>query len=768
MIAAPVAHLATASLGFPRIGAKRELKRALEAFWSGKIDEATFERTVGEIRRARWLRQKHHGVAVVPSNDFSLYDHVLDTCCLVGAVPTRFRAGDGPVDRRTYFRMARGGDGVAALEMTKWFDTNYHYLVPELDATTRFGADASKPVAEFREALALGITTRPVLVGPLTFLRLAKRTDGGDPLALLPSLLPIYGEVLRSLADAGAIWIQLDEPCLVTDLEVTTQAAYRRAYEYLATVDPRLRLLVATYFGALGDNLATACALPVHGLHVDLVRAPEQLPAVLDALPPERLLSLGVVDGRNVWRNDLDRAIALVGLAQARERSGPLQVAASCSLLHVPVDLDEEHHLDEQIAGWLAFAVQKLAELGVIASGCERGESTIADALTTSRRVREERAQSPLAVAPTVRARSAAVAPADTHRQNVYLHRAVAQQNRLHLPPLPTTTIGSFPQTAAVREARAAHRGGTLDDDAYQDFLRHETTCCLRRQEDLGLDVLVHGEFERTDMVEYFGELLDGFVFTGNGWVQSYGSRCVKPPIIVGDVSRPRPMTVEWARFAQSQTTKPVKGMLTGPVTILQWSFVRDDLARDQVCRQIALALRDEVQDLETAGIAIIQVDEPALREGLPLRREAWATYLQWAAECFRLATVGVRDDTQIHTHMCYSEFNDIIAAIADLDADVISIETARSRMELLTAFERFHYPNEVGPGVYDIHSPAVPEVGAMVALLRRACRTLKPEQVWVNPDCGLKTRGWPEVDAALRNLVTAARTVRAELAANV
>jgi len=757
--------LATATLGFPRIGAKRELKRALEAFWSGTIDDATFERTVGEVRRARWLRQKHHGVAVVPSNDFSLYDHVLDTCCLVGAVPPRFRHVGGAVDRATYFRMARGGDGVAALEMTKWFDTNYHYLVPELDATTQFTADASKPLAEFREALALGITTRPVLVGPLTFLRLAKRTDGGDPLALLPSLVPVYGEVLRALADAGATWIQLDEPCLATDLDAATRSAYQRTYQYLASLDPRLRLMVATYFGALGDNLATACALPVHGLHVDLVRAPEQLSVVLDALPKDRLLSLGVLDGRNIWSTDLDHALALVRSARARGRSGPLQVAASCSLLHVPVDLEEEHNLDAQVAGWLAFAVQKLDEMAAIATGAERGDVAIADALGVSRRIREERARSPLAVAPLVRARTATVTSAETQRHRPYGDRAVAQQNRLRLPPLPTTTIGSFPQTAAVREARAAHRSGKLDDNDYRDFLRHETTCCLRRQEDLGLDVLVHGEFERTDMVEHFGELLAGFAFTGNGWVQSYGSRCVKPPIIVGDVSRPRPMTVEWARYAQAQTAKPVKGMLTGPVTILQWSFVRDDLPRDQVCRQIALALRDEVQDLEAAGIAIIQVDEPALREGLPLRRDSWATYLDWAAECFRLATAGVRDDTQIHTHMCYSEFNDIIAAIADLDADVISIETARSRMELLTAFERFHYPNEIGPGVYDIHSPAVPEIGAMVDLLRRACRTLKPEQLWVNPDCGLKTRGWPEVDAALRNLVAAARTVRAELA---
>jgi 5-methyltetrahydropteroyltriglutamate--homocysteine methyltransferase len=757
--------IATATLGFPRIDAKRDLKRALEGWWSGRLADDAFERTVGEVRRARWLRQKHHGVVVVPSNDFTLYDHVLDTCCLVGAIPPRFAHAGGPVDRATYFRMARGGDGVAALEMTKWFDTNYHYLVPELDAATRFTADAGKPLAEFQEALAMGIVTRPVLVGPLTFLRLAKRSDGGDPLALLPSLLVAYAEVLRRLADAGARWIQFDEPCLATDLDDVVREAYRHAYARLAEADPRLRLLVATYFGALEDNLATACGLPVHGLHVDLVRAPDQLEAVLAALPPDRLLSLGVVDGRNVWRNDLDRTLAVVRTAVVRRGAGHIQVASSCSLLHVPVDLGEERGLATGVAAWLAFAVQKLDELRTISIGASAGDQAIAGALELARQARRDRAASSVVVDPAVRARVAGIGPDDQRRPRPYALRAPAQQARLHLPPLTTTTIGSFPQTAAVRSARAAHRDGRMDHAAYQDFLRHETSCCLRRQEDLGLDVLVHGEFERNDMVEYFAELLGGFLVTGNGWVQSYGSRCVKPPIIVGDVRRPAAMTVEWARFAQAQTTKPVKGMLTGPVTMLQWSFVRDDLPREQVCRQIALALRDEVGELEDAGIAIIQVDEPALREGLPLRQAARAAWLEWAAACFRLATSAVRDDTQIHTHMCYSEFNDIIGAIADLDADVISIETARSRMELLGAFERFRYPNDIGPGVYDIHSPAVPQAEAMAGLLRRACRTLRPEQLWVNPDCGLKTRAWPEVDAALRNLVSAARTVRAELA---
>jgi 5-methyltetrahydropteroyltriglutamate--homocysteine methyltransferase len=765
----PSAAIATASLGFPRIGPQRELKQALEAFWSGKTDAAAFTRNVHAIRAARWTRQKHHGVAVVPSNDFSWYDHVLDTCCLVGAVPDRFGHGGGPVDLRTYFRMARGGRGgdtVAALEMTKWFDTNYHYLVPELSAATRFAADASKPVEEFRAALAMGITTRPVLIGPVTFLRLAKRTDGGDPLALLPALLTAYVSVLRALADAGATWLQLDEPCLVSDLDADWCAAYRTAYDALASAEPRLRLLLATYFGPVDEHLPLLASLPVHGLHVDLVRGPDQLTAVLDAWPAERLLSLGVIDGRNIWRADLDHALVPVQRALARRRSGPLQVAPSCSLLHVPVDLAEETAIAAAVQPWLAFATQKLDELHLVATGANDPRS-IAQALDDARRARHARLTSPLVQVPAVRARADAVQAADCQRAQPFAVRTTRQHQQLRLPPFPTTTIGSFPQTAEVRRQRAAFKAGSLAPAAYEAFLREETARCVRFQEDIGLDVLVHGEFERTDMVEHFGELLSGYVITGNGWVQSYGSRCVKPPIIVGDVHRPQPMTVAWARYAQSCSKRPVKGMLTGPVTMLQWSFVRDDLPRAQVCRQLALALRDEIRDLEAAGIAVIQVDEPAFREGLPLRRAAWDDYLRWAVDAFRLATSHVADHTQIHTHMCYSEFNDIIGAIADLDADVISIETARSRMELLDAFARFAYPNEIGPGVYDIHSPAVPDVEQMAALLTRAARVLPAERLWVNPDCGLKTRSWDEVRPALINLVAAANAARGTMAAS-
>ena len=761
----------TALLGFPRIGPQRELKRALEAHWSGTLDAAGLETAAERLRSARWARQKHHGVAVVPSNDFSLYDHVLDTCCLVGAIPERFGHRGGPVDLATYFRLARGGRGndqVAALEMTKWFDTNYHYLVPELTAEQEFTADAAKPLAEFRAALSQGIHTRPVLVGPVTFLLLAKRLDGGQTLDLLPRLLPAYVAVLKTLADAGAEWIQIDEPYLVTDLTSEAKAAYRTAYAALAAADPRLKLLVATYFGALDDNLSVVTGLPIHGLHVDAVRAPQQIAAVVAAIPRTWTFSVGVVDGRSPWRTDLDRALAIVRQVTAVHSSSLVQIAPSCSLLHVPVDLTEERQLDPTIAGWLSFAVQKLDELHVVASGVRGGDAVITDHLARSRAIRVERATSPLACSPAVRARTAAVLADDLVRRSPYTLRSDAQQQALKLPAFPTTTIGSFPQTAEVRRQRAALKAGTIDQAAYEAFLRAETERCVRFQEDIQLDVLVHGEFERNDMVEYFGEQLDGYVFTANGWVQSYGSRCVKPPIIVGDVSRPLPMTVAWTRYAQSLTTRPMKGMLTGPVTMLQWSFVRDDLPREQVCRQLALALRDEINDLEAAGIAIIQVDEPAFREGLPLRQRDWDGYLCWAVDCFRLATCGVRDSTQIHTHMCYSEFNDIIGAIADLDADVISIETARSRMELLDAFVKFSYPNGIGPGVYDIHSPAVPEVATMTSLLQLACRHLPAERVWVNPDCGLKTRGWAEVEPSLRRMVEAACTLRPTATARV
>jgi 5-methyltetrahydropteroyltriglutamate--homocysteine methyltransferase len=753
--------IASATLGFPRIGQQRELKQALEAHWQGTLDAPGLERAAAGLRSSRWLLQKHHGIGVVPSNDFSLYDHVLDASCLVSAIPARFAAGGGAVDGATYFRMARGGPGVAALEMTKWFDTNYHYLVPELTAATRFRADARKPLGEWREALALGIRTRPVLLGPVTFLLLAKRIDGGDPLALLPGLVEAYADVLRALAAAGVEWIQFDEPALAGDLGAPAHAAYRTAYAALAQAAPGLRLLLATYFGTVAEVAGLLAQLPIDGLHLDLVRAPQQLERVLCAWPRDRLLSLGVVDGRGVWIADYDRALALVARATASHPAALLQVAPSCSLLHVPLDAERERGLDPQVAATLAFAVQKLQELNRIAATANGPAGADSPALTARRKLLAQRAASPFARDAAVRARASAVAPGDAQRASPFAMRDRAQRDLLKLPLLPTTTIGSFPQTAEVRRQRAAFKEGRAAEADYLAFLRAETAACIRFQEDIGLDVLVHGEFERNDMVEYFGEQLAGFAFTGGGWVQSYGSRCVKPPLIVGDVSRPQAMTVSWACYAQGLTSRPVKGMLTGPLTMLQWSFVRDDLPRDQVCRQIALALRDEILDLERAGIAIIQVDEPALREGLPLRRADQAAYLKWAVDCFRLATGGVGDGTQIHTHMCYSEFHDIIGAIAALDADVISIETARSRMELLAAFEAASYPNGIGPGIYDIHSPEIPEAAAMGRLIARARRSLRIEQLWVNPDCGLKTRGWSEVRTSLQRMVEAAQGQR-------
>lgn len=750
----------TASLGFPRIGPNRELKQALEAFWAGRADATAFVAATAAIRHARWQRQRHLGIGLVPSNDFSWYDHMLDTCVLVGAIPERFHGYDAS-EPTGYFRLARGGDGIAALEMTKWFDTNYHYLVPELAADSVFPADPRKPVAEYREALAQGVRTRPVLVGPVTFLRLAKATDGSDLLQLVPALVRTYVAALTALADCGVRDVQMDEPILVTDLEPVWQEAVRDAYATFAAQVPQIRLLVATYFGGIAHHLPLLASLPVSGLHCDLVRAPQQLPAVLAAWPADRVLSLGIVDGRNVWASDLDRAIGLVRTVLTARAAEQVQIAPGCSLLHVPVSMEGETLIADDAASWLAFACEKCTELGAIARAATGGDAVVASELARSRRIVTARQQSPVTHLPAVRTRVAAITDNDRRRATAVAERLPQQRRRLNLPLFPTTTIGSFPQTKDIRAARAAHRSGRLDAAGYEQFLREQTAACIRFQDEAGLDVLVHGEYERTDMVEYFGEQLSGFVVTANGWVQSYGSRCVKPPIIIGDIDRPRPMTVAWAQYAQSLTAKPMKGMLTGPVTILQWSFVRDDLPRSVVADQIALALRDEIADLQAAGIAVIQVDEPAFREGLPLRQQDQPGYLAWAVGAFRLATAGVVDTTQIHTHMCYSEFNDIITAIADLDADVISIETARSRMELLDAFERFHWPAEIGPGVYDIHSPAVPDASAMANLLRRACSVLRPEQVWVNPDCGLKTRGWAEVEPSLRRLVEAARLAR-------
>lgn len=754
------------NLGFPRIGLHRELKQALEAYWRGELDQARLEQVGRELRTRHWALQAEAGVELLPVGDFSFYDHVLDTSCLLGVVPERFGAGGGAVDLNTYFRMARGrapaGEDTVACELTKWFDTNYHYLVPELAPEQRFTLHAERLLSEIAEAQAQGHRVKPVLLGPLTFLALAKpATPGLDKLSLLDALLPVYGQLLERLRDRGVEWVQLDEPILVTELDRRWQQAFEHAYNRLQI--PGLKRLLATYFGGLGDNLHLAAGLPVDGLHIDAVRSPEQLETVLDRLAGYKVLSLGVLDGRNVWRADL--ATLLDRLEPLAARLGErLWLAPSCSLLHVPVDVAAETALDPVLHAGLAFAVQKLDELRLLRRGLAEGREAIAaelaanrEALAGQRQLRARREEA--------RRRVELLDKSASRRSLPYAARAPLQRAANALPLLPTTTIGSFPQTADIRAARAAHRRGEIGAQEYVQRMQNAIEQAVREQEAIGLDVLVHGEAERNDMVEYFGEQLDGFAFTANGWVQSYGSRCVKPPIIYADVARPRPMTVAWTRYAQSLTDRPMKGMLTGPVTLLQWSFVRDDQPRRDTCRQLALALRDEVADLEAAGIRIIQIDEPAFREGLPLKRSEWAGYLQWASECFRLAAGGADAATQIHTHMCYSEFNDIIDAIAALDADVITIETARSHLGLLDAFADFAYPSEIGPGVWDIHSPRVPSVEEMAAVIESALRWLPAERLWVNPDCGLKTRQWSDVRPALTNMVAAARAVRERLA---
>ncbi|HEX3887177.1 MAG TPA: 5-methyltetrahydropteroyltriglutamate--homocysteine S-methyltransferase [Phenylobacterium sp.] len=769
--------ITVATLGFPRIGPRRELKTALERFWSGKSDAEGLLGVAADLCGKTWAQQIALGVHHIPSNDFTLYDHVLDTSAMVGAIPEIYGWRGGEVGLDTYFAMARGaqapvhddadcghghhhGLDVPAAEMTKWFDTNYHYLVPEVSPGQTFQLSSNKAIDAFAEAKARGVHTRPVLLGPVTFLKLAKsKAKDFDPLSLLDDLLPVYAKLLNRLELVGARWVQMDEPCLVLDLSDADRAALRHAYHQLSRTAPGAKLMLTPYFGALGDNLETALALPVAGLHLDLIRAPEQLDAVLAKAPKALVLSLGVIDGRNIWRADLERI--LDGLEPLAADGRELVLAPSCSLLHCPIDLDAEDALDPEVKTWLAFAVQKIEELVTLAKALNNGRESVAQTLAASSAAAAARRASPKIHDGAVAAREASVTDAMSRRASTFGRRRAVQIARLDLPPLPTTTIGSFPQTEEVRRARADHDKGLLGDDAYEAFLREETARAVRWQEEIDLDVLVHGEFERNDMVQYFGEQLSGFAFTKHAWVQSYGSRCVRPPILYGDVSRPRPMTVDWWRYAQSLTTRPMKGMLTGPVTILNWSFVRDDVTREAACRQIALAIRDEVADLEAAGARIIQIDEAALREGLPLRHGDWNEYVRWAVDCFRLTASGVADRTQIHTHMCYSEFNDIIAAIGAMDADVISIETARSKMELLDAFTSYAYPAEIGPGVYDIHSPRVPTVDEMAQLLTAAQAKLSAGQLWVNPDCGLKTRKWPETRAALVNMVAAARLAR-------
>lgn len=761
------------NLGFPRIGARRELKRALEQYWTGQVSQDHLLAVGRVIRTDNWQHQLQAGLTHIPSGDFSFYDHVLDTAAMVGAVPERFGWNGDQVDLDTYFAMARGrksdapGGGVAAMEMTKWFDTNYHYIVPELNRDQAFRLATGKAVHEVREAREAGIQTRPVLLGPVSFLLLSKPVGGRfDPLDLLERLLPVYVQVFEQLAAAGAEWIQLDEPCLVTELHSRQQEAYERAYGHLSKQTAGLKVLLATYFGDLRENLPTALSLPIEALHVDLVRAPGQLEPILAQMPDAMRLSMGLVDGRNIWIADLERATKL--LDHAIHTLGPdrILLGPSCSLLHVPVDLDQETGMDEALRGWMAFARQKIGEIATLARYTNDGPETVREVLAANAEALERRRKSPRIHLHEVKQRTDAVDEAMMRRKHPYDQRRPQQQETLGLPLLPTTTIGSFPQTRQVRQMRARHRRGEIDAVSYENFLKEQVAQCVRFQEETGLDMLVHGEFERTDMVEYFGEKMTGFTRSKFGWVQSYGSRCVKPPIIYGDVSRPEPISVGWWRVAQQLTDRPVKGMLTGPVTILQWSFVRDDQPRPQTCRQIALAIRDEVADLEAAGGKAIQIDEPALREGMPLRRADAAGYLEWAVAAFRLASSGVDDTTQIHTHMCYAEFNDIIDSIEAMDADVLSIEASRSRMELLDAFAAFKYPNEVGPGLYDIHSPRVPPVEEMEGLLRRALEVLAAEQIWVNPDCGLKTRQWSEVREALGNMVKAAHRVREHLTA--
>ena len=753
--------------GFPRIGDRRELKTATEGYWAGRVPAQELAATARDLRRRTWELLRDAGLGQVPSNHFSLYDQVLDTCVLVGAVPERHRrsAGSREVDLDTYFAMARGRADATAMEMTKWFDTNYHYLVPELRPGTELRLAASpKPLAELAEARELGIATRPVLLGPVTFLLLAKAAGSGaafDRLELLDPLLEVYAELLDELEAAGAEWVQLDEPAFVQDRSPAELDALGRAYDRLGRAPARPKLLVSSYFDHLGDALGVLTGTPVDGIGLDLTRDGARNLELLAAAGGigDRTLVAGVVDGRNVWVNDLERSLStlatLLGLA------GEVVVSSSCSLQHVPIDLDAEQQLDPEVRPWLAFARQKVAEVVTLARGLAEGTEAIAEELEANRRTLAARRRSGRTTDPAVRRRLEAIGEPDLQRASPYEVREKAQRARLGLPPLPTTTIGSFPQTGEVRKARAARRRGELDEAGYRARMRAEIAEVIRIQDELELDVLVHGEPERNDMVQYFGEQLEGVAVTELGWVQSYGTRYVRPPIILGDVSRPAPMTVSWLTYAQSLTRRPVKGMLTGPVTMLKWSFERDDQPRSATARQLALAIRDELADLEAAGIGVIQVDEPALREALPLRGDRRQAYLDWAVEAFRLATAGVGDETQVHTHMCYSEFGEILPAIDGLDADVTTIEAARSRMELVRDLEQAGYGREIGLGVYDIHSPRVPPPDEMATLLTEALEAVGPARLWVNPDCGLKTRDYPEVVASLRNMVAAARTVR-------
>ncbi|MDO4229936.1 MAG: 5-methyltetrahydropteroyltriglutamate--homocysteine S-methyltransferase [Capnocytophaga sp.] len=757
-------------LGYPRIGEKRELKKANEAFWAGNITADELLKVAAEIRLHNWKLQQNAGVDLIPSNDFSLYDQVLDATVSFNAIPQRYEPVKSKSELELYYALARGyqkdGIDITAMEMTKWFDTNYHYIVPEFTKNQTFSLRKNVALAYFNEAKALNIHTKPVLIGAVTYLLLGKeKEEGFDRLDLIDKLLPVYKQILSELASAGADWIQIDEPFLNLDLNEKTKAVYKKVYTELSEAFPQLKFIITTYFDALKDNVELAVSLPSAALHIDLVRGAEQLDAVLDKLPTGKILSLGVVNGRNIWKNDFEKSLELIKKAEKALGSDRVWVSSSCSLLHSPCNLELENNekvLTPEIKQWLAFAKQKVKEITTLkAIATNKVTAEIQAIFDENKKAAENKKTSTLIHNKAVKERVAKITNKDDVRLSPFSVRQKAQHKALNLPLFPTTTIGSFPQTAEVRSWRAKFKKGELTQAQYDQLLEKEIEESIRFQEQAQIDVLVHGEFERNDMVEYFGELLQGYTFTKFGWVQSYGSRCVKPPIIFGDVHRPEPMTVRWSKFAQSLTNIPVKGMLTGPVTILQWSFVRDDQPRSETCLQIALAIRDEVVDLEKAGIKVIQIDEPAVREGLPLRKAEWKAYLDWAIKAFRISASGVQDETQIHTHMCYSEFNDMIEAIADMDADVITIECSRSQMELLDVFGDFKYPNEIGPGVYDIHSPRIPSQSEMTNLMKKAISVVPKEQLWVNPDCGLKTRHWPETKAALIAMVETAKELR-------
>lgn len=764
----------TQNLGYPRIGSQRELKKVCENYWAGKTAYSNVLQVGKNIRHENWQIQKDAGIDLIPSNDFSFYDQVLDHSLMFGAIPKRYNEvvlKKGNTELDLYFAMARGYQkdslDITAMEMTKWFDTNYHYIVPEFYKNQQFKLFSTKVIDEFYEAKQSGIITKPVLIGPLTYLLLGKEKEAGfDKLDLIKNLLPVYVDILKKLQELKAEWIQFDEPFLALDLDEKTQQVYRDTYKYLRKTFPNLKFVLATYFERLGNNVELATSLPVDALHIDLVRAPQQLDEVIAHLHKDTILSLGVVDGRNIWKNDFDSSLAIIQKTRVKLGDDRIWIAPSCSLIHSPCDLKNESNeavLTSEIKQWLAFARQKISEIVTLKNlACDKPGVSYKYQLAENQHANANRQNSTLIHNLAVKDRVSKITDADANRLHEFPVRKQLQNQLLKLPLFATTTIGSFPQTKGVRSWRANLKKGAISETEYNKLIEEETQKAVKWQEEIDLDILVHGEFERNDMVEYFGEQLAGFTFTANGWVQSYGSRCVKPPIIYGDVSRPEAMTVKWSAYAQSLTNRWMKGMLTGPVTILQWSFVRNDQPRSETCTQIALAIRDEVLDLETAGIKIIQIDEPAIREGLPLRKADRAAYLNWAVKAFRISASGVQDDTQIHTHMCYSEFNDIIQNIADMDADVITIETSRSQMELLDVFADFKYPNEIGPGVYDIHSPRVPNTAEMVHLLNKAKAVIPEQQLWVNPDCGLKTRGWDETRRALIEMVAAAKQMRA------